>query len=47
VTVVRSRDESADVDAWNDGSCYVEAGREELPVRRLVAVRLQRRCAGP
>jgi hypothetical protein len=47
VTVVRSRDESADVDAWSDGSCYVEAGREELPVRRLVAVRLQRRCAGP
>ena len=44
VTVIRSRDESADADGWNDGSCYVEVSREELPVRRLVAVKLQREC---
>jgi len=45
LTVFRSRDESADVDSWAAGTCYVEASRDELPVRGLVAIRLRHRCA--
>jgi hypothetical protein len=44
VTVLRSREESADVDSWSSGTCYAEVGREELDVRALVAIRLEHRC---
>jgi hypothetical protein len=46
VTVLRSRDESADLSAWSDGTCFVERSREELAVRGLVAIVLQRSCPG-
>jgi hypothetical protein len=42
VTVVRSREESRGLEPWIGNSCYVEQRREELPVRRLVAMRLTR-----
>lgn len=49
VTVFRSREVSASVDGWTDGTCYFEEAREELPVRGLVAISLTHRCgyAGP
>lgn len=44
VTIVRSREESPDVDSWSAGTCYFEEARDELPVRGLVAIRLRHRC---
>ena len=46
VSVFRSHEESAEVDSWSAGTCYVEESREELPVRGLVAIRLRHNCAG-
>ncbi len=40
----RSRDESADLSSWSDATCYFEEGRDELPVRGLVAIHLRHRC---
>jgi hypothetical protein len=45
ITVIRSAEESLDGGSWSSGTCYVEDSREELPVRRLVAIRLRRECA--
>ena len=42
--VFRSREESADVNSWSDDTCYFEEGREELPLRGLVAIHLRHRC---
>jgi len=44
VTLFRSHELSADLDGWTTGSCYTEAGRDELDVRGLVAIRLQLHC---
>ena len=44
LTVIRSREESPDVDAWSAPTCYFEEARDELPVRGLVAIRLRHRC---
>lgn len=43
-TIVRSREQSPDVDSWSTGTCYFEEARDELPVRGLVAIRLRHRC---
>jgi hypothetical protein len=43
-TVIRSRSESPDLNAWIEGACFVEDGREELDVRNLVAIRVRRSC---
>ena len=42
--VFRSREESADVNSWSEDTCYFEEGRDELPLRGLVAIRLRHRC---
>jgi hypothetical protein len=44
LTVIRSREASEDVDSWSAPTCYFEEGREELPVRGVVAIRLRHRC---
>lgn len=44
VTVIRSRDESPDLGAWNGGTCYLEEARRAIPERTLVAIRLRRQC---
>jgi hypothetical protein len=32
------------LNAWIEGACFVEDGREELDVRNLVAIRVRRSC---
>lgn len=44
VTVIRSREQSADADGWTGSSCYFEESRAELAVRGLVAIRLRHLC---
>lgn len=44
VTVVRSLDESADVDAWTAGTCYFIEAKEEVDVRGVVVYQLRHRC---
>ena len=44
VTVVRSREVSADVGNWSENTCYFEEGRSEAPVRQVVLIRLRHRC---
>jgi hypothetical protein len=44
VTVFRTRDQSAEIDGWSAGTCYVEDDRQELSTRKLVAIRLRWRC---
>ncbi len=44
VSVVRSATESADVSAWNTGSCYIEERRDSTSSRALVVIRLQHHC---
>lgn len=44
VTVVRSRDVSASVDAWTAGTCYFVEAKEEVDVRGVVVYRLRHRC---
>jgi hypothetical protein len=43
-TVIRSRSESPRLNAWIEGACFVEEGRQDLDVRSLVAIRLRRSC---
>jgi hypothetical protein len=47
VTVIRSREESADTGTWSGRTCYVEEGRREIQERALVAIRLRRSCPTP
>jgi hypothetical protein len=44
VTVVRSLDESGDVDPWSGGTCYFVEAKEEVDVRGVVVYRLRHRC---
>jgi hypothetical protein len=45
VIVIRSESESPDVSPWREDTCYVEIKRENLDVRRLVAITLHHRCS--
>ncbi|MGC4082923.1 MAG: hypothetical protein QM736_12635 [Vicinamibacterales bacterium] len=42
--MIRSREASADVDAWTEGTCYFEEAKEEIDVRSVVVYRLRHRC---
>ncbi len=44
VTVIRSREASYDESDWSADSCYAVSGRDELDLRKLVAIRLRYRC---
>lgn len=46
VVVVRSQEDSPDVSGWNDGTCFKETTRNEIPERSLVAFQLERSCGG-
>jgi len=44
ITVIRSRENAADVSAFMAGTCYFEEAKEEVDVRQVVIYRLRHRC---